>query len=188
MNEIKQYDGYWTGYLLRFGDPVPEADGMVFAPNADYGIGMLYTQGPVTAITGEHAVGQLVHIKKDTIGVHVTMEIDEIPPGVAALKESLVWAYRFDPTQVMYVMKDNPLTGDKVKTLAVFPLLEVHYSFRGFSNGIQTPAAAIDRPAGRRSRVVVRRRPTGGHSTGDPTGPQSAGRGESATDVGEGSH
>lgn len=167
MGKVRVNEGSWSGYILTFGDKVPGiSEDLLFSPDALYELGRLYTQGEVTRSDGEYPIGQLAHIKRDDVGIHVLviLDSDELPTEIEAAKYSLVWSYTVDRDNLGFMFTDNPQTGEKKKVLASYPILSVSYSLGGLSDGLSTPAAIINRPTRTRRKPAVRTGPSESHS------------------------
>lgn len=149
MNYIdRSTEGVWSGYILKFGDPVPGVPGLTFNRSCTYETSRLYTQGPVTLISGSTPVGQIAHIKKDDIGLHIVMPLDNevLPEALVPLLDRLIWVYSVDTARILVTYReDDPTSSTKSPALALYPLLQVQYSIGEPQNAVQTSGAVIER-------------------------------------------
>jgi hypothetical protein len=144
----RSLEGVWSGYIIKFGDPVPGAPHLTFHRAATYDAARLYTQGPVTAVTGDYPVGQIAHVKKDDIGLHIVMPLDseELPPELAPFADRLVWTYIVDTARVTVTYReDDPMSGTKSPVLQFYPLVQVQYTIGEVANAVQAANVVVER-------------------------------------------
>lgn len=127
MSKIEAHNGFWTGHLFYFGDPVPENPAVTFNKTAYYNLSIV----SVGTIEG---VGDIYQIKKDEKGLSILVKSNRIP-------QDYEWTYTVAIPAFRYEL--DPLDGISKQQLTAYPLTSIGFRKAETSDAVRSAPTSI---------------------------------------------
>jgi hypothetical protein len=139
-------EGAWSGYLLKWNQPVPSHPQFVFTPQIRYEADMLVNTDVTERDTGVSA-GQIWMTKKDDIGLYVLMRKTASTP----FEDRLEWSYIAGDVVIDHELNRN--NGQIEPRIIRYKIVSVHYRLEVNSGGshVVVEQSRVKRP--KRSRA-----------------------------------